>query len=91
MMFALLTISVVKSVALMTLAYMVEVSQLDLVRLDTEMLQFFLDNVQGAVKARTPFHRMWVTAEVLGGLAMLANDDFNRKLFIARGKNGSVS
>ena len=77
-----LRVSVVKAVALMTLSYFVDESQLDLVRLDAQMLQFFLDNIQAALHSRKLLHGKWTTSEVIRGLSNLAKNDFNKRLMV---------
>ena len=69
----------------MTLAYIVDESQRDLVRLDAEMLRFFLDNIQAALAAQKPYHAKWTTSEVLRGLSFLAKNEFNKNLMVAQG------
>ena len=80
-----MNVSVVRTVALMTLSYIVDDGQLDLVRLDPAMLQHFLDNVQCALTTEKPFHGRWTTSEILRGFSNLARSDFNRGLMVAQG------
>ena len=75
----------VKSLALRTLSHIVDESQLDLVRLDAEMLQVFLDNVQGALAAGETSHGNSTTSGMLHDLAFLARNDFNKRLMVAQG------
>ena len=81
-----LCVSVVKAVALTTLSYIVDETQLDLLRLDFEMLQFFLSKVQGALAEGSPVHAQCMASEMIRGLSNLAKNDFNKRLTVAQGK-----
>ena len=81
-----LCVSGVKAVALLTLSYIVDETQLDLLRLDFEMLQFFLNNIQGALAAGTHTHGNYITNGMLRGLSLFAKNDFNKILMVAQGR-----
>ena len=84
-----LCVSVVKAVALMTLSYFVDESQLDLLRLDAHMLQFFLDHIQAALRSRKFGHAGWMISEVIRGLSNLAKNDFNKHLIVSQGNHAA--
>ena len=79
-------VSVVKALALTTLSYIVDETQLDLLRLDSEMLQFFLSKVQGSLAEGTAVNAQCVASEVIRGLSNLAKNDFNKRLMVSQGK-----
>ena len=82
-----LCVSAVKTVALKTLSYIVDENQLDLLRLDFVMLQFFLNNIQGALAAGTHTHGNYITNGMLRGLSLFAKNDFNKRLMVAQGNS----
>ena len=84
-----LCVSVVKNVALITLSYFVDESQLDLLRLDAHMLQFFLDHIQAALRSRKFGHAGWMISEVIHGLSNLAKNDFNKHLIVSQGNHAA--
>ena len=79
-------VSAVKAVALLTLSYIADETQLDLLRLDFEMLQFFLNNIQGALDTGTHSREGYATHEVIRGLSLFAKNDFNKILMVAQGR-----
>ena len=72
--------------ALTTLSYIVDETQLDLLRLDFEMLQFFLSKVQGALAEGKTIYAQCMASEMIRGLSNLAKNDFNKRLTVAQGK-----
>ena len=71
--------------ALSLLSDIVDESQLDLLHLDAEMLEFFLNKIQGALAAGKTVHEGCMSSEMLRGLSLLAKNDFNRRLMVAQG------
>ena len=72
--------------ALLTLAFIVEEDQLNLIRLDPEMLQIFLDYIRGAVVAKKKIQSQFTVDELLAGLCALARNEFNRILMVTQGQ-----
>ena len=72
--------------ALSLLSDIVDESQLDLLHLDAEMLEFFLNKIQGALAAGKPTHDTFVTSELLRALSLLAKNNFNKRLMVAQGE-----
>ena len=81
-----LCVSGVKAVALLTLSYIVDETQLDLLRLDFEMLQFFLNNIKDALATETHCVAGYATHEVIRGLSLFAKNDFNKILMVAQSR-----
>nr|KAG5703478.1 hypothetical protein BaRGS_020112 [Batillaria attramentaria] len=74
-----------RAIALMTVSYLVNESQLSLLEMSPGILQYYTDRVQQALAAQKGHNGGWRTEEVLSGLSMLAKNDFNKRLMVAKG------
>ena len=70
--------------ALLTLAYVVDDTELELLELDHNLLHFCLQLLEVALQ--DPGKKSWYIDELLVGLSQAARLDFNRRLLVATGK-----
>ena len=71
--------------ALITMAFLVEDSDLDLIRLDCDTLQYFLDTTSASFVSQGRESEGWQTDAVVHGLSQFARNDVNCRRIVAQG------
>ena len=83
--FLLLLLLVIKGLALIAMAFLVEDCDLDLIQLDCDTLQYFLDTTAASFASQGLESEGWQTDAVVHGLSQFARNDVNRRRIVAQG------
>ncbi|KAK7103172.1 uncharacterized protein [Littorina saxatilis] len=75
----------VPAIAYMIMSFIVPDDQLDLLRIDTNTLQYLLDKVKRAVDSHRPDDKGWNTDALLVVFSDLSRCPFNKRIFVAQG------
>lgn len=80
----------IQELAHCALSFLVEDDELDLMKVNKLLLQYWFQCIYGAADSKSQSHNGWLMEEVLAFLSRLARNDYNKRLILRTGKVDAI-
>lgn len=80
----------IQALAFCALSFLVEDDELDLLKVNKLLLQYWFQCIYGAADSKNEGYNGWLMEEVLTLLSRLARNDYNNRLILRTGKVDAI-